>query len=96
MAVSCVCRSQMQLRSDFAMAVVWAGSYSSDSTPSLGTSICHGCSPKKTRGRRKKERKESKKASKKEKERNQSQSSWERERKGKDGLPRVGWSLGRL
>ena len=26
-------------------AVVQAGSYSSDSTPNLGTSICYGCSP---------------------------------------------------
>ena len=30
------------------MAVVWASSYSSDSTPSLETSICHGCGPKNT------------------------------------------------
>ena len=37
----------MQLRSRVAVAVAVAGSYSSDSTPSLGTSICHGCSPKK-------------------------------------------------
>ena len=29
------------------MAVVEAGSCSSDSTPSLGTSVCHRCSPKK-------------------------------------------------
>ena len=29
------------------MAVVEAGSNSSDSTPSLGTSICRGCRPKK-------------------------------------------------
>ena len=29
------------------LAVVWAGSYSSDSTTSLGTSIFHGCRPKK-------------------------------------------------
>ena len=25
---------------------MWANSCSSDSTPSLGTSICHGCGPK--------------------------------------------------
>ena len=30
-----------------AVAVVWAGSYSFDSTPSLGTSICRRCGPKK-------------------------------------------------
>jgi len=29
------------------VAVAQASSYCSDSTPSLGTSICHGCSPKK-------------------------------------------------
>ena len=39
------CRSQMQHRSG--MAVVQAGSCSSDSTPSLGTSICRECGPKK-------------------------------------------------
>ena len=39
------CRSQMQLWS----LVAVAGSYSSDSTPSLGTSICLGCSPLKKR-----------------------------------------------
>ena len=42
-------RSQMRLRSGFAVAVVWADSHSSDSTPSLGASICHGCGPKKTK-----------------------------------------------
>ena len=41
------CRSQMQLRSCIVVAVVQAGSCSSDLTLSLGTSICHGCSPKK-------------------------------------------------
>ena len=30
-----------------AVAVVVAGSCSSDSTPSLGTSVCRGCGPKK-------------------------------------------------
>ena len=40
------CRLQMQLRSGVAVAV--AGLYSSDWTPSLGTSICRGCGPKKT------------------------------------------------
>ena len=43
------CSSQTQLGSLIAVAVVWAGSYSSDLTPSLGTSICHRCSPKKTK-----------------------------------------------
>ena len=48
------CRSQMQLGSQVAMAVVQASSYSSNSTLSLGTSICYGCSPKKTSPQRKK------------------------------------------
>ena len=34
------CRSQMRLRSHVAVAVAQAGGYSSDLTPSLGTSIC--------------------------------------------------------
>jgi len=38
----------MQLGSGVAVAVAQAGSCSSDLTPSLGTSICHGCGPKKT------------------------------------------------
>ena len=41
------CRSQTRLRSRVAEAVMQAGSYSSDSTLSLGTSLCHGCGPKK-------------------------------------------------
>ena len=36
------CRSQMQLESCVAVAVAQASGYGSDSTPSLGTSICHG------------------------------------------------------
>ena len=43
------CRSKMQFGSHVAVVVVQAGSYSSDSTPGLGTSICHGCGPKKTK-----------------------------------------------
>ena len=43
------CRSKMRLGSDVAMAVVQTGTCSSDSTPSLGTSICRGCGPKKTK-----------------------------------------------
>ena len=35
------CRSQMQLGSGIALAVAWDNGYSSDSTPSLGTFICH-------------------------------------------------------
>ena len=42
------CRSQMrQLRSSVAVAVASASSCSSDSTPSLGTSMCRGCGPRK-------------------------------------------------
>ena len=37
----------MWLRSGMAMAVVYAGSYSSDLTPSLGTNTCCRCGPKK-------------------------------------------------
>ena len=36
----------MWLRSGVAVAVAYAGSYSSSLTPSLGTSICHSCGPK--------------------------------------------------
>ena len=41
----------MQLRSGMAVAVAVAaaGGYSSNLTPSLGTSMCHKCSPKKTK-----------------------------------------------
>ena len=44
-------RSQMQLVSHIAVAVAMpvAGSCSSNSTPSLGTNICHKCSPKRTK-----------------------------------------------
>ena len=38
------CRSQTWL--GYGVAVAVAGSWSSHSTPSLGSSICHGCSPK--------------------------------------------------
>ena len=39
------CRSHMRLGSG--VAVVWAGNCSSDSTPSLGTSMCRGGGPEK-------------------------------------------------
>ena len=45
------CRSQTWLRSGVAVAVAQAGHYSSDSTPSLGTSICHRWDPKKKKRR---------------------------------------------
>ena len=41
------CRSQILLGSGVAVAVVQVSSCSSDSTPGLETSICHGCGPKK-------------------------------------------------
>ena len=47
----------MRLRSGVAVAVVEASSYSFNFTPSLGTSICRGCSSKKDRQKEKKERK---------------------------------------
>ena len=40
------CSSQMWLRPGVAVAVVWDGSYGSNLTPSLGTSLCCRCSPK--------------------------------------------------
>ena len=43
------CRSQTWLRSHIAVPVAYAGSYSSNLTPSLATSICHEYNPKKTR-----------------------------------------------
>ena len=42
------CRSETWLGSGVAVAVVYAGSCSSDLTPSLGTSMCRECGPKKT------------------------------------------------
>ena len=42
------------------MAVAVAGSYSSDSTPSLGTSICPQCGPKKQNKTKQKEEEEEK------------------------------------
>ena len=41
------CRSQTRLGSRVAVAVVQAGSSSSNSTPRLGTSTCRRCSPRK-------------------------------------------------
>ena len=35
--------------------MAWAGGYSSDSIPNLGTSMCHGCGPKKTKKKKKKQ-----------------------------------------
>ena len=46
------CRSQTWLGSHVAMAVVWASSCTSDLTPSLGTSLCHGCGPKKQKSKK--------------------------------------------
>ena len=45
------CRQKTQLRFCVPAAVMQTSSCSSDSTPNLGTSICHGCSPKKNRAR---------------------------------------------
>ena len=47
-----LCRCQTWLGSGVAVAVVWAGSCSSDCTPSLGTSICRRCSPKETKDKK--------------------------------------------
>ena len=51
------CSSQIRLESCIAVAVAQAGSCSSDSTSSLGTSICHGCSPKREPKNKKKKKK---------------------------------------
>ena len=47
MSCSIGLKLQMQLESGVAVTVVQASSCSSDSTPSLRTSTCHGCSPHK-------------------------------------------------
>ena len=47
------CRSQSWLGSHLAVAVAQASGYSSNSTPSLGASISHGCSPKRTKKKKK-------------------------------------------
>ena len=47
----------MQLGSHVTVAVVEASSCSSNSTPSLETSICLGCGPKKKEGKKKKKSK---------------------------------------
>ena len=44
------CRSQLRLGSGVAVA----GSYRSDSTPTLGTYICYRCGPKKNKKKKKK------------------------------------------
>ena len=43
------CGPQVGLGSCTAVAMAWAGSCSSDSTLSLGTSMCRGCGPKMTK-----------------------------------------------
>ena len=48
------CGSQMRLASRVAVAVAYASNYSSDSTPGLGTSICHGRGPKKQKKKKEK------------------------------------------
>ena len=45
-------RLQVQIGSGMAVAVAKANSYSLDSTPSLGTSICQECGPKKEKKKR--------------------------------------------
>ena len=47
----------MQLRSRIAVAVAVVGSCSFDSVPSLGTSICYRCVPKKPPKKKKKKKK---------------------------------------
>ena len=62
-------RLQTRLGSHVAVALAKAGSYGSDSTPSLGTSICHGRAPgkgKKMKEREKGRKRESEKEGRKE------------------------------
>ena len=59
------CKSQMWLGSCTAVAVAWAGGYSSDWTSTLGTSICLGCGPKKTKKKKNKKTKNKKNIKKK-------------------------------
>ena len=47
-------RSQTRLGAQVAVAVAQAGGFSSNWTPSLGTSICLRCSPNKTEKKKKK------------------------------------------
>ena len=47
-------RSQRKLRSGVAVAMAVAGSWSSNSTPSPGTYICHRSGPKKQKKKKKK------------------------------------------
>ena len=47
------CSLQMRLGSDVAVAVMYTGSRSSNLIPSLGTSICHMCGPKKKKRQKK-------------------------------------------
>ena len=53
------CRSQTRLGSCIVVALAQAGVYSSNQTPSLGTSICHGSKPRK--GKRQKNKTKKKK-----------------------------------
>ena len=50
------CRLQTRLGSGIAVAVAVASSNSSYSIPSLGTSICHGFGPKRTKDKKKEQR----------------------------------------
>ena len=49
-------RLQTRLGSRVAVALAKAGTYSSDSTPSLGTSICHGSGPRNDKTKKKKKK----------------------------------------
>ena len=49
------CPEQTWLRPGVAVAEVQAGSGSSDVPPGLGTSMCHGCGPKKKKERERRE-----------------------------------------
>ena len=54
------CKLQLWLGPHIAVSVAQAGRCNSNSTPSLGTSMCHGFSPKKTKRDKKKKKKKKK------------------------------------
>ena len=66
----------MQLGFCVTVAVAEAGGYSSDLTPSMETSICQGCGPKKAKTNKQKEkRKKNKNQTQREREKEREQTS---------------------
>ena len=80
-------RLHIWLRSGVAVAMAVAGRCSSDSSPSLGTSICHRFGPKKQKKKKKKEKKKKKKKEKEkeEKEKEKEKKKERRRRRRREG-----------